>query len=221
MRLNKFLAANTELSRRNADQAIISGRVEVNGVLAKLGDIIIESDKITLDGRLVKPDTKKLTLALHKPVGYVVSKNGQGSKTIYDILPKKYHNLNPVGRLDKDSSGLLLLTNEGEFANKLSHPSYNKQKTYIVELNDFLSGNDLLNIKHGVDIGDKKLSFIEVKHIHKIKPIYEVIISEGRNRQIRRTFSALGLKVVKLHRTEFGEFKLNDLGPGAWQELNI
>lgn len=211
MRLNKFLAKNTDLSRRKADDAISDGRVEINGLTAKTGDIVIPTDKVTLDGNLVEHSEDITTIMLNKPVGFVVSKDGQGSRTIYDLLPTKLHNLNPIGRLDKDSSGLLLLTNDGELANQLTHPKYGKQKIYIVELNRRLDKKDLFSLIDGVDIGDKTPSKLGIEPIDDNGPVYKVTLGEGRNRQIRRSFETLGYRVRKLHRTNFGEHQLGRL----------
>lgn len=221
MRINKFLSSNTNLSRRSSDKAIEDGRVEINGITAKLGDVVVESDKLYLDGNLIVHKEQKLTIIINKPVGYVVSKNGQGSKTIYDLLPIKFHTLNPVGRLDKDSSGLLIMTNDGDFNNSLSHPSFNKSKVYFIELDKTLDNKSLNKINSiGVDISDKKPSKFKLESASSHFPKYKAILTEGRNRQIRRTFEALGYKVKELHRTEFGPFKLGRLPSGKLQIID-
>lgn len=214
MRINQFLAQGTDLSRRKADEAIEQGRVEINGTLAKIGDIVIESDYVTLDGQIVPHAIKLVTIMLNKPAGYVVSKNGQGSQTIYDLLPEEFHSLNPIGRLDKNSSGLLLLTNDGELANKLTHPSHEKKKIYEVELNKSLDAldQDLIHDK-GVKLEDG-ISRLELKPLNVSGKSWRVTMHEGRNRQIRRTFAALGYKVVSLHRTHFGDYTLGKLPEG-------
>lgn len=224
MRINQYLARHTELSRRSADTAIQEGRVEINHVIAKPGDIVIESDTVTLDGVKITEIDEITTIIFHKPAGYVVSKNGQGNRTIYDILPEKFHNLNPVGRLDKDSSGLLLLTNHGNLANQLTHPKYQKEKTYLVELNKPLASEDKNKIAAGVHIGDERPSRLEFKVLdkHTVKDKanrYCVTLSEGRNRQIRRTFAALGYEVVGLHRVSFGSYELGSLPERSWQKI--
>ena len=220
MRINKFIASNSSLSRRRADEAINSGRVEINGLLARPGDIIVDTDTVTLDSHVITPSVKTLMLILNKPVGYVVSRDGQGSQTVYDLLPSKFHNLNPVGRLDKDSSGLLLLTNDGNLANRLTHPSFTKTKIYQIELDRPLASKDITKINTpGVDIGDKRLSKFIVTTNSRHSPNYQVVLTEGRNRQIRRTFETLGYKVIALHRIEFGPYKLGGLRSGEYQEL--
>ncbi len=223
MRLNQFLARHTDLSRRSADQAIAEGRVEINGTPAKLGDVVIASDRVTLDGHLVEPAAPLTTIMLNKPTGYVCSRQGQGSQTVYDLLPKKLHHLNPVGRLDKDSSGLLLMTNDGSLANELTHPRYQKTKIYLVELDKELQTRDGTKLRKGVSIGDDRPSKLEVTQ-HWVggagNRLYRVAISEGRNRQIRRSFAALGYKVTSLHRISFGPYTLGTLKPGAYKPLS-
>lgn len=217
MRLNKFISSCSSLSRRGADAAIEQGRVSVNGVRARIGTTVDDNDTVVLDGHELRVQAVR-TIMLHKPVGYVCSRNGQGSKTIYDLLSPDLQHLNPVGRLDKESSGILLMTNDGALANELTHPKYAKDKVYLVMLDRTLLPEDAMRIKHGVDIGDNRPSILRLT----LSPItqslapntYTVHLSEGRNRQIRRTFAALNYKVVKLHRTHFGPYTLDTLPPG-------
>jgi 23S rRNA pseudouridine2605 synthase len=218
MRLNQYVARATGLSRRAADEAIRQDRVAINGHAAALGTLVAPKDTVTLDGRRITADAKPTTLILNKPAGYVVSRHGQGSKTIYELLPAKYHRLKPVGRLDKDSSGLLILTNDGELANRLTHPRYAKIKVYEVILDKPLEPlHHQMISDYGIqlDDGPSKLS------LHKLdgKGLeWQVTMSEGRNRQVRRTFDALGYQVRDLHRTEFGDYKLGSLKPALFQE---
>ena len=217
-RLNKFIATNTGLSRRKVDDAITKGLVTVNGEVAKLGQTINDVDDIKLDGAIVSPQQKK-TIILNKPVGYVCSRQGQGSKTIYDLLPQELHNLKPVGRLDKDSSGLLLLTSDGDLANQLSHPRYSKTKVYLIELDKPLQAlNQQMISDIGVSLEDgvSKLSLERVNHQ---RTRWKVTMSEGRNRQIRRTFNALGYTVKDLYRTNFGSYSLGSVKPGSYQSV--
>lgn len=221
MRINKYLALATGLSRRAADKAISENRVTVNGKPATPGAEINERDLVKIDGKTAEPQ-KSLTILLNKPVGYVCSRNGQGSKTIYEILPQQYHSLKPVGRLDKDSSGLLLLTNDGLLANKLTHPKFEKQKRYVICLNKPLAPlhhqmiNDL-----GIDLPDGR-SQLMLESIGETKKYWIVNMSEGRNRQIRRTFAALGYTVKKLHRTHFGSYTLtSNIKTGNFSEVEM
>lgn len=232
MRINKYIALATGLSRRAADGALAAGRVAVNGKRALVGQEVAPDDAVTLDSLAITPAVKTLTLILNKPAGYVVSRTGQGSKTIYDLLPAEYHSLKPVGRLDKDSSGLLLLTNDGDLANQLTHPRYAKTKIYEVELDRPLTPADKTRIEEGVAVNDYVSRFsIESRgksrearntpaHDSSLvarDSAYVVRMQEGRNRQIRRTFASLGYEVQKLHRTHFGSYQLEQLQPGKFR----
>ncbi|QQS64967.1 rRNA pseudouridine synthase [Candidatus Saccharibacteria bacterium] len=220
MRINRWLSQHTSLSRRKADEALQQGRVTINNKKAKLGDTVEYNDTVCLDGAEVASQPIKRELyMLNKPVGYVCSRSGQGSKTIYDLLPKPLHHLNPIGRLDKDSSGLLLLTNDGELLNKLAHPSNNHEKVYEVTLQEILTPGQLNQLQTGVNIDDARPSLLKVKPIHNKS--YVVIITEGRNRQIRRSFEAIGHKVVRLHRTRQGPYELANLPLSTVKQLGI
>lgn len=218
MRINKYVALATGMSRRAADAAIADFRVGINGKTAKMGSDVSEADVVTLDGRNITPPVNKVTIMLNKPVGYIVSRDGQGGDTIYDLLPYGYDRLKPVGRLDKDSSGLILLTNDGDLANKLTHPSYQKQKVYEIVLDSPLQPLHRQMISdHGIqlDDGPSKLQLERLKEGDDKR--WKVTMSEGRNRQIRRTFAALGYTVTKLHRTQFGAYMLpSDLAKGSF-----
>jgi 23S rRNA pseudouridine2605 synthase len=220
MRINQFLARHTDLSRRKADEAVAHGRVEINGTLAKLGDIVVAGDNITLDDQAVKGNVESVTIMLNKPEGYVVSREGQGNRTIYDILPSEHHNLNPVGRLDMESSGLLLLTNDGELANRMTHPSFEKEKIYEVILDKPLEAHDQDTIHDkGVELDDGP-SKLKLKQLDEAGKNWQVSMHEGRNRQIRRSFAALGYRVIGLHRTSFGPYKLEGLELGKFKKIS-
>ncbi len=212
MRLNQFLAKVTDLSRRNSDKAISEGRVLVNSKLPSLGQTIEESDKVELDGKLLSSQIKIQTIQLNKPYGYVVSRDGQGSKTVYDLIPESLHNLKPIGRLDRNSTGLLLMTNDGHLNQKLSHPSNNKLKVYNVKLNKILDDEDKKKIEEGVFLED---GYSRLKLLGG-NDKWQVSMSEGRNRQIRRTFDFLDYKVIKLHRVSFGDYQLGSQKTGDW-----
>lgn len=217
MRLNVYIASSTGLSRRAADRAIEEGRVLLNGHGPGLGQQVGQDDIVTLDGRAITPDVNTLTIMLNKPVDYVCSRAGQGSKTIYDLIPEEYHYLKPVGRLDKNSSGLLLLTNDGELANQLTHPRYQKTKVYEVKLDRSLSDTDRVKVSEkGVALEDGLSKFKLEQGNNASK--WTITMSEGRNRQIRRTFSALGYRIIRLHRTQFGEYQLGLLAEGQIRE---
>ncbi|TAH31831.1 rRNA pseudouridine synthase [Candidatus Saccharibacteria bacterium] len=214
MRLNKYLAHATGISRREADELIEQGRVLVNGKPAELGQPVAETDILAIDGKLVGNTSPNYTyLILNKPVGYVCSRKRQGeSPTIYELLPEQYRTLKPVGRLDRDSSGLLLLTDDGDFAHRMTHPSFHKNKTYEVTLDKPLEPlHQQMISDYGVTLEDGVSKFLVTK-IRNSK--FEIQMSEGRNRQIRRTFAALGYTVTRLHRTTFGTFRLEELEEG-------
>ena len=211
MRLNQYIAQATGLSRRAADRAIANGQVKVNGITANVGTTLSQDDLVTLDNKPLKP-SEVITILFNKPSGFVCSRNGQGSSTIYDLLPNNLRNLKPVGRLDKDSSGLILLTNNGQLANELTHPKYQKVKAYEVVLDKELNANDQQQIEKGISLADGLSS---LKLTGKGKN-WQVEMSEGRNRQIRRTFEARGYSVVRLHRTKFGNYALDDVKLGSW-----
>jgi len=216
MRINKFVAGASGISRRAADAAVQEGRVMVNGSIPKLGQAVNTGDIVLLDGKQLTRPEEPMTIMLNKPIGYVASRDGQGSKTVYDLLPAELHALKPVGRLDKDSSGLLLLTDDGAMANRLTHPSFGKQKTYIATLDKSLSDDYREQILNGVRVEDYT-SRLLLKQLGANN--YEVKMFEGRNRQIRRTFAVLNYTVTKLHRTDFGEYSLGDLASGAYKTI--
>ena len=220
IRLNKFLAERLGLSRREADDAIAAGQVTINGKVATLGARLDPANldkipKVCYNGNIVPFQTDFLYLAFNKPVGYVCSRRAQGSApTLYELLPKEYQKLKTVGRLDKDSSGLILLTNDGDFAFRMTHPKFQKEKIYEVELDRPLEPlHQQMISDYGVMLEDGPSRFTIIRGENSP---YTVILREGRNRQIRRTFAALGYKVEHLHRTTFGPFALTDLKPGEF-----
>lgn len=221
MRLNKFIAQSTGMSRRSADKAIADRRVSVNGRQADVGIDVTDDDEVKLDNQSLKLSEKLVTYILNKPAGYVVSRDGQGSKTIYELIPPELHHLKPVGRLDKESSGLLLLTNDGHLANELTHPKYQKLKVYEVDLLKPLTSADKAAIEKGV-ILDDGISRLKIEQLavsgKQLIPNCQFLVTmtEGRNRQIRRTFAALGYTVKNLHRTRFGPYALKQLNIGKF-----
>lgn len=220
IRLNKFLAERLGVSRRQADDMIAAGKVLVNQKPAILGARIDKNDKVCYNGSIIPYSVGYLYLGLNKPAGYVCSRKRQGDfPTIYELLPEKYQNLKTVGRLDKDSSGLILLTNDGDFAFKMTHPSFAKIKVYIVELDHALEPLHQQEISDfGIEIGDG-VSKLGLERLDETRMKWRVTMSEGRNRQIRRTFGALGYTVVKLKRIIFGKYELNELKEGEFVEV--
>lgn len=215
MRINAYIAQITGMSRRGADLAIQSGRINVNDKAARLGQKIAATDKVMLDGVVIKPPAKIMTVIFNKPTGYVCSRNGQGNRTVYGLLPDEYKHLKTVGRLDKDSSGLILLTNDGKLAERLTHPRYRKQKVYEVTLEKPLLQEHKLAIEQGVRLTDG-ISKLHLSSMDAGGLNWQITMSEGRNRQIRRTFSALNYRIKNLHRTRFGIYELGNIQTGMW-----
>jgi len=216
MRINRFVASATGISRRKADELIQGCKVFINDRQAQLHDHVTSADKVVVDKKRIYLPEEHSTILLNKPVGYVCSRNGQGSKTVYDLIPKELHHLKPVGRLDKDSSGLLLMTDDGNLAHELTHPKFIKPKKYIVTLNKQLNVHAFELLDNGVELTDG-LSRMKVKPTDE--PLkYSIEMTEGRNRQIRRTFAKLRYSVKELHRTQFGEYKLLNLEPSKYTQ---
>lgn len=217
IRLNKFLSRNGGYSRRGSDKLIEEGRVLVNNKKAIIGARILSSDVVKVDGRIIT-DTKKRTILFNKPVGYVCSRKAQGEHpTIYDVLPKGFLELKTAGRLDHDSSGLILLTNDGDMIFHLTHPKFMKSKEYIVKLDLELQPlHQQIIADFGVNLEDGH-SKLGLERLDDSRKIWRVVMSEGRNRQIRRTFSSLGYTVVDLHRTHFGEYSIDNLKSGEYK----
>ncbi len=224
VRLNKYLALQSGISRREADLKIEQGRVSINGQPARLGAVIQpERDTIILDNSAITTAIKRATyILLNKPLGYVCSRKQQGdSPTIYALLPREYQRLKVAGRLDKDSCGIVLLTDDGDTIFKLTHPKFGKEKRYEVGLNKPLTPADLKKLTGGIELEDG-ISAITVSTLSKksARPnMYLVVMHEGRNRQIRRTFKALGYTVTHLERIKFGPYTLKELGSKQFLQI--
>ena len=221
-RLNKFLALQLGISRRQADELIEKGRISINDKTAKLGERFKAGDEIKLGEKIIsKTREEKKYIIFNKPRGYVCSRKKQGeNETIYAILPKEFSVLKPVGRLDKDSSGILLLTNDGDFAFQMTHPKFRKVKEYLVSLDTLLQPiHQQMIADFGINLPDGK-SQLGLERLDDSRKNWKVIMSEGRNRQIRRTFSAIGYEVKELHRIVFGSYILpKDLNFGDFRKV--
>lgn len=184
----------------------------VDGTAAILGARIHEGQTVSYKGREVAKITHYTYLLFNKPVGYVCSRRSQGdSPTIYELLPAKYHRLKTVGRLDRESSGLILLTDDGDFTYQMTHPSFRKVKIYQVTLDHPLAPlHQQMISDHGIILEDGKSQF-ELERLDDSRKYWKITMHEGRNRQIRRTFAALGYDVTNLHRTQFGAYSLSNL----------
>lgn len=221
LRLNKFLAERLGVSRREADDLIASGKVFVDDEKAVLGMRITPESKVRLGDEEVRFENRYVYVMMNKPAGFVCSRKRQGeTPTIYELLPEKYQKLKTVGRLDKDSSGLILFTNDGDFAYRMTHPKFSKTKVYHVEFNRELEPlHQQMIADFGVMLPDgvSKLGLTRLRETDRFG--FEVEMSEGRNRQIRRTFAALGYEVKKLHRISFGKYNLGELKTGTITEV--
>ena len=220
-RLNKYLAFHLGISRREADSLITSGVVMIDGTPAQLGARLDESSAVTVRGNPLHHRKSYTYLMLHKPVGYVSSRKQQGDiPTIYSLLPKQYHHLKTVGRLDKETSGLLLLSDDGTFTYQMTHPKFYKVKQYEVTIDKALEPlHQQMISDFGIQLEDGR-SVLQLEHLDDGHTHWRVIMHEGRNRQIRRTFAALGYIVTKLHRTHFGPYTLDGLESGKIRMLD-
>lgn len=227
MRLNKFLAERLGVSRREADILISNQHVLVDGKNAQIGQQITDQHEVLVDGKHINHKHTNTYLIFNKPRGFVSSRRRQGdTPTLYELLPKKYQTLKTVGRLDKESSGLILLTDDGDFAFQMTHPKFFKIKTYIVDLDrPLLPLHQQMISDIGITLDDGLSKLFIMKIPDKDGKVsgkrLQVEMSEGRNRQIRRTFAALGYEVIGLERIEFGKYKLGDLKPKEFKEIIV
>jgi len=223
IRLNKHLALQLGISRREADDLIEKGAVAINGSPAILGARFEAGDEITVNSKPITDKTAYQYLAFNKPVGYVCSRRDQGEHpTIYTIIPPKYHHLKPVGRLDKDSSGLILLSNDGDFAYRMTHPKFTKVKIYTVKLDHDLEPlHQQMIHDYGVQLEDGASKLILERLSETNRKEWQVTMHEGRNRQIRRTFGSLGYTVTSLDRTQFGNYSLGDMKRGSFELVDM
>ena len=220
-RLNKFIAAAGICSRRKADDLIENQKVTVNGkIITELGFQVGPKDKVAVNGEVIKP-LKLEYYRFYKPAGYITtSEDEKGRKTIYDIIPPELKTLKPVGRLDKDSSGLIIMTNDGDLINQMTHPSIKVPKIYMVTVNGKVSSSDGEKMFNGIEIetdtGEKKTAFAEIFPIEITakNSIIRVTLYQGINRQIRKMFAALGFEVVSLKRIQHATITLEGLKKG-------
>jgi 23S rRNA pseudouridine2605 synthase len=223
VRLQKFLAEAGVASRRAGERLIVEGRVEVNGqTVDELGAKVDPSrDRVLVDGRAVKV-RRKLYLAINKPKGYICTRSDpEKRRIITDLLPLEWRNLYPVGRLDHDTEGLIFLTNDGDFALHLTHPRYGTRKIYEATVEGRVEPKQLSRLRAGiVDDGERlKASRARLLSANNTRTVVEVELTEGKNREIRRMFKALGFEVSKLTRTQIGRIKLGELPSGKWRTL--
>lgn len=223
MRINKFLATAGVASRRGADQLIQDGLVKINGKICSAGDDVnVGSDSVSVNGRLVNVVKKFDYYIMNKPKGYVCTvKDDKGRKTVMDLLPQSAKRLFPVGRLDYDTEGLLILTNDGDLTFRLTHPKNEVPKTYLVKTEKPVSDEDLMKLRSGVYIDGVKTKKCNVRLIDSAKSgsKLHITISEGRNRQIRKMFEAVNNNVDFLKRIKIGDLTLTGLDRGEVRQL--
>ncbi len=223
MRINKYLAEAGVASRRKCDEMIQNGLVKINGNVAKLGDDVdVENDLVVCDGKVVgKPDSFDYYM-MNKPKGYVCTVSDEKErKTVMELLPSTHKRLYPIGRLDYDSEGLLLFTNDGELTYKLTHPVNRITKTYSVKIEGFIDDKSLNALRNGVYVDGRKLNKCKIEIIERNKEFskFYVTVTEGRNREIRKMFETVHKNVVFLKRIKIGELKLSGLNRGEVRKL--
>ena len=221
-RIQKILSSRGVASRREAEKMIADGRVLVNGSPALVGQSAdTETDRIEIDGAALPATEAKVYIMLNKPRGYITTMKDEKSRNLAaELVSDCGARVYPVGRLDMDSGGLLLFTNDGDFAYKAAHPKYEKSKKYVVSVNGDIQGS-LPRLKAPIEIEGRKVRALAVNIISKNKNggVLEIVIGEGRNRQVRRMCEYCGLKAISLMRTSFGDISLGDLQPGIWRHL--
>ena len=224
MRINKFLATSGVASRRASDELIKDGVVKINGKICSPGDDVdISKDTVTVNNKIVNVVKKYEYYIMNKPKGYVCTvKDDKGRKTVMDLLPQKIKRLFPVGRLDYDTEGLLILTNDGDLTFKLTHPKNEVPKTYLVKTEKPVSDEDLGKLRSGVIIDGVKTKKCNVRLVETLKTgsKLHVTITEGRNRQVRKMFEAVGNNVDFLKRIKIGELTLSGLDRGQVRQLS-
>ena len=224
VRLQKFLADAGVASRRAGERFILEGRVVVNGQIIRLLGSKVDSDhdQVAVDGKLVRPK-KLIYVALNKPPGCVCSRKDELDRpSIYELLPREWETVQSVGRLDYNSEGLIFLTNDGQFALRLTHPRYGIRKKYLVSVEGEVTPAMLELFKHGIFHEGEKLKALAARIVSgtRHKSVVELELGEGKNREVRRLFESQAITVKKLQRTQIGKIRLGELKPGKWRTLN-
>ncbi len=221
-RLNKFIASSGLCSRRKADELIESGVVTVNGKkVTELGFLVGPKDKVFVNQKMIRP-VKHEYYKFYKPAGYITTADDEkGRKTIYDLLPENLYHLKPVGRLDKDSTGLLILTNDGDLINELTHPSVKVPKVYIVSIDSVIHKHELEQMANGIEIEPNKKAYanITVLEADKKHTLMQITLYQGMNRQIRKMFEYLGHEVKSLKRIQHATINIEGLKRGEFKPI--
>lgn len=221
MRINRYIAQTGDIARRKADDLVRAGRVHINDKVATLGAEVQPGDKVKVDGRLITPQAP-VYLALYKPRNMVTTlADPQGRSTIRDLIPPRYEGVFPVGRLDFDAFGLLLLTNDGQLAQALHHPTHGVPKTYIVRLNPWVNDEALARMAHGLVLDGKPLRQAEIRRLgsdHGTTTV-EIILRQGLKNQIKRMAAAVDSKAVSIKRVAVGPVRLKGMNPGEIRRL--
>lgn len=224
IRLQKYLSQCAVASRRKSEELIFDGKVKINGRTAGIGDKVNpKSDVVTVSGRKVISNKKLYYIMLHKPRGFITTMEDEmGRKCVAQLVKDVGARVYPVGRLDRDSEGLLIMTNDGEFANFMTHPSKHIPKTYRVTVRPEVTESQIVKICTGIEIDGRMTAPCEARIIEKQenRVVLEIVLYEGRNRQIRKMCEALGLEVARLKRVSIGSLKLGMLPQGKWRELS-
>jgi 23S rRNA pseudouridine2605 synthase len=223
MRLNKYIAAAGVCSRRAADELTSAGKVKINGrVMSKPGYDVRPGDVVEVNGRILAPEGRKVYILLNKPKGFITSlKDEKERPTVMEFVADIEERIFPVGRLDADTTGLLIMTNDGDFAYKVTHPGHEVYKTYRARVSGELSKERIARLRKGIDIGGFVTAPAEVEVIKQTGAgaIVDISIREGHNRQVRKMFQAIGNKVIDLQRTSIGDIRLGGLKPGHYRKL--
>ncbi len=223
IRLQKFLAQCGVASRRKAEELIVQGKVKINGKTAVLGDKVNANDKVYVSGkRVILPKTKYRYIMLNKPRGFITTMHDErGRRCVAELVQNVGERVYPIGRLDKDSEGMLVFTNDGAFANKVMHPRNSIYKFYRVTVRPDITEEQLVKLETGVELDGVKTApaIVHVLHKEQGRVVMEMILHEGKNREIRRMCEALGLEVARLRRTQIGGVKMGMLKQGDWRDL--
>ena len=223
MRLNKYIAAAGVCSRRKADELIANGNVRINGaVMKEMGYDVADSDTVQVNGRTISAASKKVYVAVNKPLGYITSMDDDRSRaTVAELVADIPERLFPVGRLDYNTTGLLIMTNDGDLTYTLTHPKHEVWKTYIATVSGVISDNRIARLRKGIDIGGFVTSPAKVRVIKQMPrhAVVEISIHEGKNRQVRKMFAAIGNKVQELERVSIGDIRLGRLMSGHYRKL--